>query len=521
MKIFYTLLFCSICFNVFAQVGIGTANPAPSAKLDITSTNQGLLPPRMTTTQRDGIASPAAGLMIYNTSSNEIEFFNGSSWSSISSLLGANLPVKRLYGTYASEYIHDLKETPDGGFIFVGYTVGYNNGSLTGINSNGNNDCWVVKLDAKGIIQWQKLLGSSASDVGYSVINTSDGGYAITGSAGGGNGSFTGAIFNNGPTDAFLIKLDVSGNIQWQKLYGGSLTDIGYSLGQTTDGGFVIAGASNSSNTGTLTGFVGNGGFDSYIIKTDASGNILWQKLAGGNANDLFNSMQVCSDGSLIFLGNSASSSTGTLLGVSNNGIVGTNDSFILKLTSAGTLLWQKLLGGSSEEYGNFVSQTADNGFLLISLSNSNGTGTLTGTVNNGSYDAWIVKIDVNGNLLWQAVLGGSGYENPYFVKETSDNGFLVTGYSNSSNSGTIPFTSNGNNDVWVIKLNTNGSTAWQKLYGGGLDDLNRTAAILPDGSIMLGSYSNSSNTGTLTGLLGYGSNDGWLFKIDKYGNPF
>lgn len=522
MKYLITILLFTVNHIAFSQVGIGITTPASSAQLDITSTTRGLLPPRMATSQRDAIVSPVAGLVIFNTTTGQLEIYNGTSWNSINSLIAANSPVKRLYGTNAAEFVNDLKATPDGGFIFVGSTPGFNNGSLMGISSNGNSDCWVVKLDAKGSIDWQKLYGSNAADGGLSVINTTDGGYAVTGYASAANGSFNGTVYN-GQTDVFILKLDASGNIQWKKLYGGSFSDIGYSIGQTTsDGGYVISGISNSSNTGTLSSITGNGNNDFYIIKTDASGNILWQKLYGGAHDDQSYCIQVCNDGSLVCFGYAASSNTGNLIGVTNNGAAGTKDAFILKLTSAGALSWQKLLGGSGEEIGFYISQTADNGFIFAAASNSPNNGTLTGTINNGSHDGWMVRTDGNGNLLWQKLLGGLYGEYPYFVKETPDNGFLVTGTSASSNSGTIPYTNNGSADAWVIRLDASGNTMWQRLYGGSLDENNSTtAAILPDGSIMLGSSSTSSNSGTLAGIMGYGSNDAWIFKIDKYGNPF
>ena len=271
MKLFYFSLLCCISLHTLAQVGIGTTSPHNSAKLDISSTSQGLLPPRMITAQRDAISSPSAGLMIYNSTTNEIEFFNGSKWNSISSLIASNLPLNKLFGTTNGDEGYDIKSTPDGGLIIIGTTTFYDSGTLMDVSGYGSNDCWVLKLDAKGSIQWQKLFGGTGEDIGRFVISTTDGGYAITGNTyTNNNGTFSGTT-NNGGSDAFLIKLGASGNIQWQKFFGGSNDETGSCIQQAADGGFLIAGYSLSSNTGTLTIMV--------IFKLRATPDLLIQVL--------------------------------------------------------------------------------------------------------------------------------------------------------------------------------------------------------------------------------------------------
>ncbi|MEO7265857.1 MAG: hypothetical protein ABIW38_13150 [Ferruginibacter sp.] len=518
MKYFITFLFFSINQLAFSQVGIGTSTPATSAQLDLTSTTRGLLPPRMTTSQRDVIVSPVAGLVIYNTTTSQLEIYNGSSWNSINSLIGAALPMKKLYGTTDNDALADMKATPDGGFIFTGRAQTPNTGSLIGI-TGFTLDIWVVKMDAKGAIEWQKLFGGSGIEGGNSIALCADGGYAVTGYTNSSNGTFTGSTFN-GVNDVFLIKLDAAGNLQWQKLFGGNSTDRGYSVQQTADNGFIISGHSFSTNSGTLTGINGNGNLDGYLIKTDASGTILWQKLMGGTLDDEFAWLQVCTDGSFIVCGNSFSSNTGNLLGVTNNG---SNDAYILRLTSAGNLIWQKLLGGSLQEYAFHITQTSDLGFIFCGNAASLNTGTLTGTTNNGGSDGWMIKMDGNGNLQWQKLLGGSNAEYLYTISQLPDNGFIVSGNSSSSNTGTLNIANNGFNvnDSWIIRLDLNGNTLWQKLYGGTVDEFTNRSIVNGDGSIILGSLTASSNTGSLTGLVSYGGSDVWLFKLDKFGNPF
>jgi hypothetical protein len=521
----FLIIFLFFSSNVYSQnVGIGTSSPAPSAKLDISSTTGGLLPPRMTTTQRNAIVSPVAGLIIYNITTAQLEIYNGSSWNSMYNALTSTLPVKKLYGTMGFDYIYDIKPTPDGGFIYVGNINSaagpgtINSGTLIGITNYGLDDAWVVKLDAKGTIEWQKLYGGTGNEEARAIANCTDGGYVITGSSTSSNtGTFTGSM-NNGSSDAFVLKLDANGNVQHQKLFGGSLSEVGTDIQQAGDGGFIVASYSFSSNTGSLTGITSNGGtVDGYVIKTDASLNISWQRLTGGTGDDIFNSVVACTDGSFMFTGFSSSSNTGTLLGVSNNGLT---DAYIVRLSATGNLIWQKLLGGSGNENAINVIQTADGGFAFAGTATSFGTGTLTGTTNNGSTDGWIVKMDGNGNLQWQKLLGGSSLDNFFHISQLPADGYIVSGHASSSNTGTINLTNNGSIDAWVLRLDATGNTIWQKLYGGSIDESLRHVAVGSDGSILLGTLTSSSNTGFLTGLVNYGGTDIWLLKMDSFGNP-
>ncbi|RYY53009.1 MAG: hypothetical protein EOO05_21470, partial [Chitinophagaceae bacterium] len=337
------------------NVGIGVPVPAASAKLDVTSTNSGLLPPRMSATQRDDIPSPAAGLIIYNTTSNAIEFFNGTAWYSISNALSneitnaifANSTLNKLIGGYATEKINSFKKTSDGGYVWAGQSNSSNTGALSGITSNGGFDGWIVKVDGGGNIKWQKLFGGSGVEEATAIQQTGDGGFIVVGhSASSNTGTLTGVI-SNGSYDCWIMKLDGNGNIQWQRLLGGGPNDYASAVLQTTDGGYVVAGNATSSNTGTLTGIVANGGGDGWLIKLDANGNTQWQKLLGGSGYETIKSIQQTADAGYILAGMSQSSNTGTLAGVITNG---GSDLWIVKTDGAGTLQWQKLLGGAGYE---------------------------------------------------------------------------------------------------------------------------------------------------------------------------
>ncbi|HVX28799.1 MAG TPA: hypothetical protein VHB70_20795, partial [Parafilimonas sp.] len=202
--------------------------------------------------------------------------------------------------------------------------------------------------------------------------------------------------------------------LQWQKTYGGNQQEYANSIEQTKDGGYIIAGNTYSKNNGDVTNNHGNS--DYWIVKTDAFGNIQWQKSYGGSLNDVANSIQQTTDGGYIVAGYAAS----------NNGDVignhGSADYWVLKLDASGNIQWQKSLGGSDFERANIIQQTVDGGYIVAGFSYSN-NGDVTG--NHGSADYWIVKLDSTGNIEWQKSLGGSAYEEPYLhsIQQTTDGG--------------------------------------------------------------------------------------------------
>lgn len=509
------------------SVGIGTVSADASAKLDISSTNSGLLPPRMSATERNLIPSPAAGLIIYNTTSNAIEFYNGTSWynisnaiaSQISNSIFASTPLNKLIGGYSSEKINSINKTSDGGYILAGHSNSSNTGSLSGITSNGGFDFWILKLDGAGNVQWQKLLGGSGLDEAATIEQTADGGFIVAGlSTSSNTGTLTGLI-SNGGYDSWILKLDATGNVQWQKLLGGGAFEYANHVQQTADGGYMVCGNSGSSNAGTLTGVTGNGLSDGWLIKLDAAGNLQWQKLLGGSTYDAFMSFQQTSDGGYIVAGISGSSNTGTLTGITMNGEY---DSWIIKLDGTGTMQWQKLLGGTKYEIAHSILQTTDGGYIVAGFSSSSNTGTLVGFINHGLSDYWILKLTSAGVIQWQQLLGGNQEEEAYSILQTTDGGYFVTGTSNSADigGGLAGIVSNGEIDYWVVKLSGTGFQQWQKLLGGSKTDVSAGSVQNADGSFVVAGNSNSTGSGILAGKTGNGLDDCWVIKLDKFGNP-
>ncbi len=268
-----------------------------------------------------------------------------------------------------------IHQTADGGFVVSG-TSRSNNGDVSG--NHGSRDIWITKLDAIGNIQWQKTLGGSADDQGWSMQLTNDGGIAVVGYTHSNDGDVSG---NHGGDDFWVVKLNGTGNILWQKTLGGTSTDQGNSIMQTTDGGFVVAGHTES-NDGDITG--NHGIYDFWVVKLNGAGNILWQKTLGGTGTEFYPSIKQTTDGGFIVGGNS-DSNDGDIIGNHGNG-----DVWVVKLNPAGDLVWQKPLGGSDNDSAWSINQTSDDGIILAGYSaSSNGDV----TENQGSNDAWLIKL--------------------------------------------------------------------------------------------------------------------------------
>jgi hypothetical protein len=358
----------------------------------------------------------------------------------------------------------------------------------------------------------KRLLGGNVEDVPYTGIQTVDGGYIIAGSSQSSNtGDLTGAT-NNGSDDAWIVKLNATGAIQWHRLLGGLASDIARSIQQTTDGGYIVAGNSSSSNTGTLTGITNNGQSDGWLIKLDGNGNVQWQKLFGGVIFDALSDIKVTFDGGYIICGNALSSNNGTLAGITNNGA---GDCWILRLDNGGNLQWQRLYGGNQIDNSLSIQITTDYGFIVAGYSLSSNTGTLAGYINNGTSDGWIMKLDSSGNVQWQRLMGGTTDETLNSVQQTTDNGYIVTGSSASSFGG---FINNGGLDGWILKLDNSGTIQWQKLLGGSAFDQLFNIQLTSEGRYIVAGQSQSSNSGTLTGLTNNGGADYWILKFDEFG---
>ena len=400
---------------------------------------------------------------------------------------------KSLGGSYG-DFATSIQQTTDGGYIVAGYSYS-NDGDVTDHRGlEGWADFWVVKLDNTGDIEWEKSLGGSDHDFGNSIQQTTDGGYIVAGSSSSNDGDVTGY---HGRSDYWIVKLDSTGNIEWQKSLGGSDDDEAYSIQQTTDGGYIVAGGS-WSNDGDVTGNHGN--VDFWIVKLDITGNIQWQKSLGSSTHDGASSIQQTTDGGYIVAGSSTS----------NNGDVsgnhGSDDFWIVKLDNTGNIEWQKSLGGSSLDKVSSIQQTTDGGYIVAGGSSSN-DGDVTG--NHGDRDYWIVKLNSTGDIDWQKSLGGSGIDWATTIQQTTDGGYIVAGFSESNNGDVTG--NHGNGDYWIVKLDSTGNIQWQKALGGSGQDAAYSIQQTTDGGYVVAGYSESFD-GDVSG--NHGISDFWIVKL-------
>ncbi len=370
----------------------------------------------------------------------------------------AQSEFQKFYGGPQDDEGRSMQITNDGNLILAGVTDG---------SGAGNQDILVVKSDQDGNPIWSKTYGGSADDFPRAIIQTSDQGYAILGS------TFS---FGAGDEDVYLIKTDASGNVQWSKAYGGTAQERGFTILQTPDNGFIIGGS-----TETFT----NGNYDAYILKTDANGNTEWTTAMGGGMGDSCFNIQIDYDGGYIFTGAQYSYGAGGV------------GFWLVKLSSAGVVLWAKTYGGSNQEHARIVRLTPDGGYLMIGHTNTWGA---------GGWDIILMKTDSGGNLEWSKVYGGSGNDFVGEVILTNDNGILLASYSESYGVG---------RDILLIKTDINGNIEWSKNYGFDGDD------IMPFGS-QNSIVQNGSGAYFLIGKAGIGqlgNSDMVLFKISENGN--
>lgn len=339
---------------------------------------------------------------------------------------------QKCYGGSNMEYGFDLKQTVDGGYIIVGSTRS-NDGQIT-INA-GQDDFWIVKINAVGNLEWQKTFGGSNNERAATVTLAADGGYFIGGYTESNNGHVTN---NHGYADGWLVKLNASGLLQWRKTYGGPGGDGIFSTTATADGGLICVGF-NTSNGGDVSG--NHGGFDAWILKLNGTGTIEWQKSMGGSGNEQFNSVQQTPDGGYIMAGKTTSANGDVTL---NNGL---EDYWIVRLNPQGLVTWQKTYGGAGNDEAWSISRTVEGGYIVVGSSAS--TTNILGGV--GTTDAWALKMDVNGNLQWQKAMGGSEGDQGLSIKQTADNGYIMAGSSRSSD-GNVSF-NQGLQDAWIVKL--------------------------------------------------------------------
>jgi hypothetical protein len=315
---------------------------------------------------------------------------------------------KKIYGGLLDDESYSVQETSGGGFIIAGRTRSFGAGS---------NDIYLIKTDSLGDILWTRTYGGSEFDYGYSVQETNDRGYIITG------GTWS---FGSGNNDVYLIRSDSLGDTLWTRFYGGPSGDEGFSVLETQDEGYIIAGNTLSYGAGLQ---------DVYLIRTDENGDTLWTRTYGGASWDYGRSVRETQDGGYI------------IVGWTNSFGASLYDVYLIKTDSLGDTLWTTTLGGSDFDMGSDIQETWDGGYMIVGTSASYGM---------GARDLYLVKTDLSGNTLWKKTYGGTSDDAGEAIQETQDGGYIITGNTASYKlcSGTpCPL-----GDVYLIKTDGNGS---------------------------------------------------------------
>ena len=347
----------------------------------------------------------------------------------------------RTYGGSSDDIGFSVQQTTDGGYIITGSTQSY------GVNYYM--DVWLIKTDTNGDTTWSRTFGSvfgALSEGGNSVQQTSDGGYIITGNI------ETGSI---GYASLYLIKTDVNGDTSWTQTFGESdHSDYGNGVQQTSDGGYIIAGETNS---------YGAGSSDFYLVKTDDNGDTLWTRTYGGNSYDTGYSVDQTNDGGYIITGSTRSYG------------VGNSDIWIVKTDSIGDTTWTHTYGDIYTDVGNCVRQTSDGGYIIAGTSTNK---------------AILLKIDATGNTLWTREYNfeSNSQSGAKSVQQTPDGGYIFTGNTYSF--------STQESDLTIIRTDADGDTLWTQTYGGNSYETGYSVDLTDDGGYIITGYTQSYGAG-------------------------
>jgi hypothetical protein len=361
----------------------------------------------------------------------------------------------QVYGGTQWDCANSAVETSDGGYAIAGYTRSFGAGSA---------DFWLIKTDEYGNMEWNRTYGGTDWDRAYSLAETSDGGYAMAGRT---------DSFGAGNSDFWLIKTNEEGNVEWTKTYGGNGWDYAYSLVETSDGGYAIAGSTSS---------FGDGGYDFWLIKTDEDGNMEWsQTYDGGATYELAYSVVVTSDGGY------------ALAGYTNSSEGGSGDFWLVKTDEDGNAEWNQTYDLKWPHDAASLIVTSEEGYTL-----AGGTGPFSGI------NFCLIGTDAFGNIEWNQTYAGIDLDTPTSLFKSSDGGYLLTGSTNSSGA--------GGDDFWLMKTDALGNMKWKKTIGGAAWDIAHSLIETSDGKYVLACETFS---------FGAGSADVWLVKTDGCVCPY
>jgi hypothetical protein len=360
----------------------------------------------------------------------------------------------RTYGGIQEDFSLSVQQTTDGGYISVGWTNSF---------GTGGEDVYLIKTDSYGNLLWTHTYGGTHEDYSSSVEQTTDGGYIVVGHT----NSFVVSV-----RKVYLIKTNSSGDTLWTHFYGGGALDVGSSVQQTPDGGYMVAGVTQS---------FGAGSYDFYLFKTNSLGDILWTRAYGGSSSDECYSFQQTKDDGYILAGYTESFGAGH------------RDVYLIKTDSVGDTLWSRTYGGSFDDQGFSVKETEDGGYIVVGQTDPFG---------DGYYDVYVIKTDSVGHNVWTRTYGGTSVDVGYSIQKTKDGGCIIAGETSSFGA------SDGH--LYLIKINSNGDILWSRTCGG--SDAERAYSVeqTTDGGYIVAGETYS---------FGAGQRDVILNKLDSLGN--
>jgi len=432
---------------------------------------------------------------------------------SVNAFTQLTITAQRTIGGSGGDFFSSLAHTTGGGYIAGG--TSYSNSSYEKTqDGRGNGDYWIVKAEKNGNIQWDKTIGGSDNDNLKSVIQTSDGGYALIGESFS-NISFEKTENSRGQSDFWLVKLDKAGNIQWDKTIGGSGTEYIDHIEQTSDGGYILAGSTDSYMSGEKSED-SRGAVDYWVVKLDANGKKVWDKTLGGNSYDWCSPFALTRDGGVIIGGFSISSISGEKTENSKGG----SDYWLVKLDGVGNIEWDKTIGGGADEWCHGLYQSADGGYIIGGSSASGISGEKT-EYNRGGVDYWVVKIDKKRNIEWDKTIGGNADDWCNMMVPAKPGGTLIFGGSQSSASGDKSEYSRGGADYWLVNLDHKGELLWEKTIGGYYDDWGGAVAEPEKNTFLIGGLSFSPIGADKTDFA-RDNGDYWIVELnyDKHAWP-
>lgn len=421
------------------------------------------------------------------------------------------LPQKiwdKTYGGNGTQFAQSIAKTADGGYIMAGFSSSDSSANKTE-DSEGGEDYWIVKINSSGEQVWDRTIGGSADDFARSVVVTIDGGCIVAGTS---FSDISGSKSEDsyGLQDYWVVKLDSDGNLEWDRTIGGSSVDRATSIVALSDGGFAIAGDSKSTISGNKSE-AGNGNEDFWIVKIDGTGYVIWDKSFGGDLFDYATSVTITNDSSMVVTGYSYSGISGNKTEASR----GQYDYWVINVDNAGNLLWNRTIGGDDFDFALSVAKTTDGGCIVTGYTSSGLAGDKT-EASKGGFDYWLVKLNSAGGIVWDRTIGGSADDFSFSVITNDNDSYLVGGSSVSGISGNKSEANKGGSDWWVLKINSAGNILWDKTIGGDMND--DLAKILPvpatNGGYLAVGTSNSSVSGDKI-EANKGIKDYWLVSID------